>query len=73
MRAAVVKKFDFKLELIKENFNDHIATNTAAAIAAVTADIQTSKKSKMEENNIISEISFEIINISFCFACFPKK
>ncbi len=64
-KAAAVKKFHLKNKIMRRKLNVRIAASKPVATAAATEVIQALIKAETEKDNIMSEISFKVINISF--------
>lgn len=64
-KAAAVRKFHLQNKIMRTKLNVRIGVSKPVATAAATAVIHAPIKAKTEKDNIISEISFKVTNISF--------
>lgn len=70
MRTAAARKADLELELMRRELGARIPAAVTAAAAVAT---QAPKRTGIEKNYIIGEISSEVKNTSLCSAGFSPR
>lgn len=70
MRTAAARKADLELELMRRELGARIPAAVTAAAAVAT---QAPKRTGIEKDDIIGEISSEVKNTSLCSAGFSPR
>lgn len=73
MRTAAARKADLELELMRRELGARIPAAVTAAAAAAAVATQAPKRTGIEKDDIIGEISSEVKNTSLCSAGFSPR